>query len=264
MAAFGLIKRFLGGNGAAERRDLPRSPVLKGATVLVVDDSSTIRAVLGKMLSQDGYAVLKAADGEEALQVARSEKPDLIFLDIVLPGMNGFSVLRALRRDARTHEIPIVMISGNLQATEQFYVQRFGADDFMKKPFGRAEVFERIRRLLDSGRLIVRPPPPEVDVPATPVAVPVEADDHDAIPDIAMPDERDMSPEAEARASELASARTLPPPPPLPPRYPEQLAPAATAPATEAAAQEPDASDAASEPPAPPPLPSAPRHWSDI
>lgn len=263
MAAFGLIKRFLGGNGAAERRGLPRSPVLKGATVLVVDDSATIRAVLGKMLSQDGYVVLKAADGEEALQVARNEKPDLIFLDIVLPGMNGFSVLRALRRDQRTHEIPIVMISGNLQATEQFYVQRFGADDFMKKPFGRAEVFERIRHLLESGRLVLRPAAPEVDEPLSLAATPVEADDQDAIPDIAMPDERDMSPAAEARAAELAAARALPPPPPLPPRYPEQQAPAGAALPVQKWAADVSAPDEASEP-TPPPLPSAPRHWSDI
>src|SRR6185437_2668443 len=112
---------------------------------------------LGKMLSQDGHVVLKAADGEAALELARSELPDLIFLDIVMPGMNGFAVLRALRRETLTHDIPIVMISGNLQATEQFYVQRFGADDFMKKPFGRSEVFARIQHLTQAGRLVVRP-----------------------------------------------------------------------------------------------------------
>ena len=75
--------------------------------------------------------------------------PDLIFRDIVLPGMDGFAALRTLRREPATKPVPIIMISGNVQATEQFYVQRIGADDFMKKPFSRAEVFARIERLLD-------------------------------------------------------------------------------------------------------------------
>jgi twitching motility two-component system response regulator PilH len=154
-----------------------------------VDDSATIRAVLGKMLSQDGHVVLKAPDGETAIEMAAKEKPDLIFLDIVMPGMNGFAVLRALRRDPQTHDIPIVMISGNLQATEQFYVQRFGADDFMKKPFGRGEVFARIQHLTQSGRLVVRE-----RAAGDVVVVPEHTEaEHAAIPDIAMPDPLDLA-----------------------------------------------------------------------
>jgi twitching motility two-component system response regulator PilH len=184
MAAFDLIKRLMAGTGAAERRHEERLRAPLNARVLVVDDSATIRAVLGKMLLQDGYQVLKAADGEEALETARRERPDLIFLDIVLPGMSGFAVLRTLRRDAATQAIPIVMISGNLQATEQFYVQRFGADDFMKKPFGRAEVFERIRVLVKSGRL----PQRIEDAPVPELPSGVDAEEWNAIPDVAMPD----------------------------------------------------------------------------
>jgi len=188
MASFELIRRFFGSD-PGERRAVPRSGVPKGAWVLVVDDSATIRAVLGKMLSQDGHVVLKAPDGETAIEMARREKPDLIFLDIVMPGMNGFAVLRALRREPETHGIPIVMISGNLQATEQFYVQRFGADDFMKKPFGRSEVFARIQHLTQSGRLVVRERTPEDTLPAMPEHTEAE---HAAIPDIAMPDPPDV------------------------------------------------------------------------
>ena len=189
MAGFELIRRFFG-NEPGDRRAVPRSGVPKGAWVLVVDDSATIRAVLGKMLSQDGHVVLKAPDGETAIEMARKEKPDLIFLDIVMPGMNGFAVLRALRRDPQTHDIPIVMISGNLQATEQFYVQRFGADDFMKKPFGRGEVFARIQHLTQSGRLVVRERTAEDVAPAMPEHTEAE---HAAIPDIAMPDPLDLA-----------------------------------------------------------------------
>jgi len=185
MATFERIKRIFG-SGQPDRRAAPRNGVPKGLHVLVVDDSPTICAVLGKMLSQDGHVVIKATTGEEALALAGRELPDLIFLDIVMPGMNGFAVLRALRRDPLTHDIPIVMISGNLQATEQFYVQRFGADDFMKKPFGRGEVFARIQALTSSGRLTVR----EREQAAIAVE-PVDQAVQDAIPDIAMPDPHD-------------------------------------------------------------------------
>lgn len=187
--AFDFLKRFVSSpkpqaeTGPAERRQGARVRAPLGSQVLVVDDSPTIRAVLGKMLGQDGYTVLKAPDGESAITIARNELPDLIFLDIVLPGMSGFEVLRTLRRDPHTKATPIVMISGNLQATEQFYVQRFGADDFMKKPFGRAEVFERIRALVHAGRLPERPPEAAPVMPAD-----ISAEEWDAIPDVAMPD----------------------------------------------------------------------------
>ena len=187
MAGFELIRRFFGAEHG-ERRAKPRSGVPREAHILVVDDSPTIRAVLGKMLSQDGHIVLKAGDGERAIELARTEQPDLVFLDIVMPGMNGFAVLRALRHDPVTHGIPIVMISGNLQATEQFYVQRFGADDFMKKPFGRGEVFARLQHLTQTGRLVVRP---RTSVP-TALQAALTPDENAAIPDIAMPDPQDM------------------------------------------------------------------------
>ena len=186
MATFERIKRIFG-SGQAERRAASRSDVPRGVHVLVVDDSPTICAVLDKMLSQDGHVVLKATDGEQALALARSALPDLIFLDIVMPGMNGFAVLRALRREPLTHDIPIVMISGNLQATEQFYVQRFGADDFMKKPFGRSEVFARIQEMTSRGRLTLRERATEAVA-----AAPVDQTMHDTVPDIAMPDPHDL------------------------------------------------------------------------
>ena len=132
-----------------ERREKQRTNVRPGTRALIVDDSITIVAVLRKMLQQNGFQTVEAYTAEEALEIARDLVPDLIFLDIVLPGMDGFAALRALRREPATKQVPIIMISGNLQATEQFYVQRIGADDFMKKPFSRPEVFARIDRLLD-------------------------------------------------------------------------------------------------------------------
>ena len=136
-----------------ERRERNRRHARPGLRVLVIDDSPTIVALLKRMLQQNQLVVLEAFDAESGIEIARKEVPDLIFLDIVLPGMDGFNALRTLRRDPITKHLPIIMISGNAQATEQFYVQRIGADDFMKKPFSRAEVFMRIEALLDADNI---------------------------------------------------------------------------------------------------------------
>lgn len=147
-----------------DRRLKQRRNARAQTRVLLIDDSPTIVALLRKLLRQNGYDTLEALDAETGIKLACEEKPDIIFLDIVLPGMNGFTALRALRRDPLTKTIPIIMISGNAAATEQFYVQRIGADDFMKKPFSRAEVFSRIELLLDAGCIPRRAP--ERNLPA--------------------------------------------------------------------------------------------------
>ncbi|HUB89428.1 MAG TPA: response regulator [Dyella sp.] len=162
MSGIDFFKRLLGGHAQESTPTRRLMQAAQGLRSLVVDDSPTIRAVLGKMLEQEGYGVQKAADGESALELAKTEQPELIFLDIVLPGINGFAVLRALRHDPLTRHIPIVMISGNQQATEQFYVQRFGADDFIKKPFGLREVQQSIDQLVRAERLPARVPMPVV------------------------------------------------------------------------------------------------------
>lgn len=140
---------LVGEHEGPERRERVRRNARSGTRVLVIDDSPTIVALLKRMLQQNQFEVLEAFDAETGIEIARREVPGLIFLDIVLPGMDGFNALRSLRRDPATRQVPIIMISGNAQATEQFYVQRIGADDFMKKPFSRAEVFNRIEALLD-------------------------------------------------------------------------------------------------------------------
>ncbi len=136
-----------------ERRQYDRTPIADGVRVLVVDDSPTIVLMLRRMLAQNGYEVSEASDAETGLEIARNTLPHLVFLDIVLPGMNGFEALRRLRRDPVTRGIPVIMISGNELATEQFYAQRIGADDFMKKPFSRSEVFMRIEKMLGPDRI---------------------------------------------------------------------------------------------------------------
>ena len=159
-----------GGNPTPERRLKPRTNARPGTRMLVIDDSATIVALLSRMLRQNDYHVLEAEDAETGLEIARTQSPELIFLDIVLPGMDGFAALRQLRRDPYTRDIPVIMISGNEQATEQFYVHRIGADDFMKKPFSRAEVFARIERLLDANHVPKRLPamPASAETDSTP------------------------------------------------------------------------------------------------
>lgn len=156
MSQLGRFRRLLGLGRTEERRQHDRVDARKGLKVLIIDDSRTVVAALSHMLRQTGYVPIGAGDGEKGLELAVAERPDLIFLDIVLPGLNGFAALRRLRKDPRTADIPVIMISGNPQAAEKFYLERIGADDFMKKPFGRGEVFSRIEKLVRGGNLPAR------------------------------------------------------------------------------------------------------------
>lgn len=138
-----------GGQVKGERRRKKRVNARDDTRALIIDDSPTVVFALKKILRSAGFITFEAGEAESGIEIARKEKPDLIFLDIILPGANGFAVLRTLRRDPLTSHIPVIMISGNEQATELFFGSRIGADDFMKKPFSRFEVFARIERLLD-------------------------------------------------------------------------------------------------------------------
>jgi len=152
-----------------ERRRKSRLNARDDTRALIIDDSPTVVFALKKILRSAGFLTLEALDAEKGVDLARSEKPDLIFLDIILPGVNGFAALRTLRRDPSTRLIPVIMISGNEQATEFFFGSRIGADDFMKKPFSRFEVFARIERLLDADmiprRILVAAEETESDLP---------------------------------------------------------------------------------------------------
>jgi len=147
-----------------ERRGKERVNAREGTRVLIIDDSKTVVTVLKKFLRSAGYQTLEALDAENGLAQLQPQPPELIFLDIVLPGMNGFAALRAIRRDPATRNIPVIMMSGNEQAMEQFFGTRIGADDFMKKPFSRHEVFFRIERLLDD-KLVPRRATPRLAEP---------------------------------------------------------------------------------------------------
>lgn len=131
-----------------ERRQHPRRAVPVGTQVLIVDDSKTMVAALGAMLRDNHFTVLEAHDGETAIDLLRKNVPSLIFLDLVLPGISGFDVLRRIRRSQYVGKVPVIAMSGNEAATEEYYVRRIGADDFMRKPCSRAEVYMRVERTL--------------------------------------------------------------------------------------------------------------------
>ena len=119
------------------------------ATILIVDDSRTVIASLKKTLQQGGFSTITAINGEEGVQMAKQHKPNMILMDLVMPGINGFQATRMIRRDPETENIPIIIISGNEQASEKFWGTRIGASGFLPKPITRDKLFEVIAEILD-------------------------------------------------------------------------------------------------------------------
>lgn len=114
-------------------------------TILVVEDEATVRQALARDLEAEGFRVLTASDGLEGLQKARSEKPDLILLDLLLPGMDGLSVCRVLRRET---DVPIIILTARGTEMDRIVGLETGADDYVVKPFGFGELLARIRAAL--------------------------------------------------------------------------------------------------------------------
>lgn len=117
-------------------------------TILVVDDEETIREVVRRYLEREGFLVKEAADGFEALDVIRSEPPDLIVLDLMLPGIDGLSLTQHIRQD---RQIPIIMLTAKGEASDRIRGLDIGADDYMAKPFSPQEVVSRVRAVLRRG-----------------------------------------------------------------------------------------------------------------
>jgi two-component system alkaline phosphatase synthesis response regulator PhoP len=114
-------------------------------TVLVVDDEPKIVRLARDYLERAGLRVLTAGDGKGALAVARADKPDLLVLDLGLPGMDGLDVARALRRDSN---VPIIMLTARGEETDKLVGLELGADDYMTKPFSPKELVARVRAVL--------------------------------------------------------------------------------------------------------------------
>jgi two-component system catabolic regulation response regulator CreB len=113
--------------------------------VLVVDDDDTVREVLRRYLTRDGHEVIEAADGITGLGVVRSQHPDLVVLDLMLPGMDGLEVCREIRR---TSSIPVIMLTALGQESDRVVGLEYGADDYVVKPFSPRELSARVKAVL--------------------------------------------------------------------------------------------------------------------
>jgi two-component system OmpR family response regulator len=123
-----------------------------GKLVLVADDDADFLNLLTLRLQQEGHLVERASDGSEALRKAREANPDLCILDVMMPGLTGFEVLRELRSEERTEEMPVMLLTASLTDQEAFDVATdAAADDWMRKPFSTDEFRSRIAALLDHG-----------------------------------------------------------------------------------------------------------------
>jgi twitching motility two-component system response regulator PilH len=118
------------------------------ALILIVDDSPTEVFQMTKALENAGFRVEVAADGEEALRKAREMQPDLILMDIVMPGMDGFRATRALSNDPATRSIPVIMVSSKSQESDRVWGMRQGAVDFIVKPVTPAQLLEKAQAAL--------------------------------------------------------------------------------------------------------------------
>jgi adenylate cyclase len=125
--------------------------VADAGVVLVVDDQAPNRRLLEAVLTPRGYRVLAASSGEEALQTLHEEQPDVVLLDILMPGMDGYEVCRRIRSDPATAILPVVMITASGQQ-EKLVATEAGADDFRTKPFDQAELLARVRSLVRVSR----------------------------------------------------------------------------------------------------------------
>lgn len=118
--------------------------------ILAVDDERHIVRLVQVNLQRAGYEVVTAFDGKEALEKIKSEKPDLVVLDVMMPYMDGFEVLQTLRKDPETRELPVIMLTAKAQDADVFRGWQSGVDCYLTKPFNPMELISFVRRIFKS------------------------------------------------------------------------------------------------------------------
>jgi twitching motility two-component system response regulator PilH len=116
-------------------------------TILVADDSPTELKLVLNALGKKGYAIVTATDGDDALEQARKHQPRLAILDIIMPGKNGFQVTRALKTDAETSSMKVLLLSSKDQDSDKFWGMKQGADEYLTKPFDEDALLAAVARL---------------------------------------------------------------------------------------------------------------------
>ena len=114
--------------------------------ILVVDDSPTEQSIIRQPLEASGYQVITASDGEEGIDRMEHESFDLVVLDVVMPGKNGFQICRQVRRDERWKDLPILMVTSKDQAADRFWGMKQGATEYITKPFDPNELVSAVQR----------------------------------------------------------------------------------------------------------------------
>jgi twitching motility two-component system response regulator PilH len=115
--------------------------------ILIVDDSPVERHILTELLTGQGYLVSVATDGEQGIEAARRDLPDLIVMDVVMPGINGFQATRSLNRDATTRHIPVILCTTKNEETDKIWGMRQGAQDYVTKPVDGVTLLAKIAAL---------------------------------------------------------------------------------------------------------------------
>jgi chemosensory pili system protein ChpA (sensor histidine kinase/response regulator) len=128
----------------------PTAPVAAAKVVMVVDDSLTVRKITGRMLAREGYQVITAKDGLDALQMLQDSVPDVMLLDIEMPRMDGFELTRTMRADAQLARVPIIMITSRTADKHRDHAFSLGVNDYLGKPFQEEVLLARIAELLGS------------------------------------------------------------------------------------------------------------------
>jgi twitching motility two-component system response regulator PilH len=121
------------------------------ARILVVDDSPTESFRFREILQRHGHQVIEASNGADGVTMSRTEKPDLVLMDVVMPGMNGFQATRQITRHPETSSIPVVIVSTKDQETDRVWGKRQGASDYLTKPVDETNLLRVINQLLISG-----------------------------------------------------------------------------------------------------------------
>lgn len=121
-------------------------------TILIVEDEKDIVKMLDYNLKKEGYKILVTHDGEDALDVANTKHPDLILLDLMLPGVDGLEVCKQLKLERKTASIPVIMLTAKTQESDKVVGLELGADDYVTKPFSPRELIARIKAVLRRGK----------------------------------------------------------------------------------------------------------------